>query len=100
MALVKSHHKMVASRKGTLSPYLINTYEAKSIQLMLTAYWLAPIVLNIWRYRRLPDACYPVVDLPCRSGDHTRWNYRPGSAAHPFYILNSRNSLFFTNHVV
>ena len=87
MTLVKSHHKIVASRKGTLSPYLINTYEAKSLQLMLTAYWLAPIVLNIWPYRRLPDVCYPVVDLPCRSGDHTRWNYRPGSAAHPFLLF-------------
>ena len=50
------------------------TFEAKSLQLALTACWLAPTVLNIWSYLRLPDVCYPVVDLPCRSGTYTRWN--------------------------
>jgi hypothetical protein len=43
-------------------------------------------VLNIWSYLRLPDVCYPVVDLPCRNGTYTRWNNRPCSAAHPFYF--------------
>ena len=63
------------------------TYEAKSLQLSLTACCLAPTVLNIWSYLRLPDVCYPVVDLPCRSGIYTRWNYRPCSAAHPFVTV-------------
>ena len=68
----------------TCRPACIGTYEAKSLQLMLTACCLAHAVLNIWDHSRLPDACYPVADLPCRDGIPTRWNYRPGSAAHPF----------------
>jgi hypothetical protein len=54
-------------------PACVETYEAKSLQLVLTAYWLAHIVLNIWSYLRLPDDCYPMVDLPCRDGVLTRW---------------------------
>ncbi len=42
-------------------------------------------MLNIWDHSRLPDACYPVADLPCLDGIYTRWNNRPGSAAHPFF---------------
>ncbi len=63
-----------------LTPY----FEAKSLQLMLAACCLAPIVLNIWSHLRLPDACYPVADQPCRDGSLTRWNNRPCSDAHPF----------------
>lgn len=70
-----SHHTMVVSRRGTLSPCLLETYEANSLQLSLTACCLAYIVLNIWSYLRLPDACYLVVDLPYQSGVHTHWNY-------------------------
>jgi len=58
----------------TCRPACVETYEAKSLH----------IVLNIWDYSRLPDACYPVADLPCRDGIPSRWNNRPGSAAHPF----------------
>ena len=71
----------------TCRPAYVETFEAKSLQLALTACWLAPIVLNIWSRLRLPDACYPVVDLPCRDGTSTRWNYRPGSAAPPILFL-------------
>ncbi len=79
-----SHHKMGASRKGTLSSYLDKkTYEAKLLQLMLTACCLAHTALNIWNYLRLPDGCYPVADLPCWDGILTRWKYRPCSAAPP-----------------
>jgi len=67
----------------TRRPACVNTYEAKSLQLTLTACCLAPIVLNIWSYLRLPDVCYPVADLPCRNGSHSRWNDRPCSAALP-----------------
>ncbi len=80
------HHKIVTSRRGTLSSCLDKkTYEAKSLQLMLTACCLAHIVLNVWSYLRLPDDCYPVADLPYRDGILTRWKYRPCSAAHPFF---------------
>jgi hypothetical protein len=62
-------------------PARVESYEAKSLQLSFTACWLALIVLNIWSYLRLPDVCYPVVDLPCRDGILTRRNHRPCSAA-------------------
>ena len=78
-----SHHRIGTSRKGNLSSFTKNNFEAKSLQLALTACWLAPIALNIWSYLRLPDACYLVVDLPCQSGTFTRWNNRPCSDAHP-----------------
>jgi len=68
-------------------PACVETYEAKSLQLSLTACCLAPIVLNIWNYFRLPDVCYPVADLPCRNGILTRWIDRPCSAAHPFFLF-------------
>ncbi len=71
-------------------PACENHFEAKSLQLTFTACWLAPIVLNIWSYLRLPDVYYPVVDRPCRSGTYTRWNYRPCSAAHPLIRTNSK----------
>jgi len=64
-------------------PAYFSSYEAKSLQLTLTACYLAHTVLNIWSYLRLPGACYPVADLPCRDGNHTRWNNRPCSAALP-----------------
>ncbi len=64
----------------------METYEAKSLQLTLTACCLAHVALNIWDYSRLPNASYPVADLPCRDGIYTRWNNRPGSAAHPFSL--------------
>ena len=71
----------------TCRPACVETYEAKSLQLTLTACCLAPIVLNIWSYLRLPDVCYPVADLPCRGGSLTRWNYRPCSAALPYCLV-------------
>ena len=72
-------------------PACVETYEAKSLQLTLTACCLAPTVLNIWSYLRLPDVCYPVADLPCRNGSLTRWNYRPCSAAHPYFFTGFYN---------
>ena len=83
-----SHHRIGTSRKGNLSSFTKNNFEAKSLQLALTACWLAPIALNIWSYLRLPDACYLVVDLPYQRGTFTRWNYRPCSAAHPLILLD------------
>ena len=97
MTLVKSHHRMLASRRGTLSPYLLETYEAKSLQLTLAACCLAHTVLNIWSHLRLSDACYPVADLPCRDGIYTRWNYRPCSAAHPFLAFFAHLVVILTN---
>jgi len=73
----------------TCRPAYGETFEAKSLQLSLTAYCLAHTVLNIRSRLRLTDACYPVVDLPCRDGILTRWNYRPGSAAHPNTLPNT-----------
>jgi len=74
----------VGFQKGYAVALLVwNPYEAKSLQLLLTACCLAHTVLNIWNYFRLPSDCYPVVDLPCRSGIFTRWNNRPCSDAHP-----------------
>ncbi len=67
----------------TCRPTRVKAYKAKSLQLTFTAYCLAHTVLNVWSYPRLPDACYPVADLPCRDGILTRWNDRPGSAALP-----------------
>ena len=64
-------------------PAYFRSYEAKSLQLALTACYLAYTVLNIWSYLRHPGDCYPVTDLPCRDGNHTRWNNRPCSAALP-----------------
>ena len=69
-------------------PAYFNSYEAKSLQLTLTACYLAHTVLNIWSYLRLPGACYPMADLPCRDGILTRWNYRPCSAALPYTPLS------------
>ena len=62
-------------------PAYFNSYEAKSLQLTLTACYLAHTVLNIWSYLRLPGGCYPMADLPCRDGIYTRLNNRPCSAA-------------------
>jgi hypothetical protein len=53
---------------------MIKSYEAKSLQLLFTAYYLAPTVLNFWNYFRQPDGDYLVVDQPYQSGIHTRWN--------------------------
>jgi hypothetical protein len=82
-----ARHRIGTSRKGNLSSFTKNNFEAKSLQLALTAYWLVPIALNIWSYLRLPDVCYLVVDLPCQSGTFTRWNNRPCSAAHPLILF-------------
>jgi hypothetical protein len=76
---------------------LTYTYEAKLLQLLLTACCLARIVLNIWGHPRLPDGCYPVVDQPCWNGIHTRWNYRPGSAGHPLFS-SSFDSCFLSSN--
>lgn len=74
----------VGFQKGYPVALLVwNPYEAKSLQLLLTACCLAHTVLNIWNYFRLPGDCYPVVDLPYRSGIFTRLNNRPCSDAHP-----------------
>ena len=83
MTLVSRVIKWWLSDGELCRPARVESYEAKSLQLSFTACCLAHIVLNIWSYLRLPDACYPVVDLPCRDGILTRWNYRPCSAALP-----------------
>jgi hypothetical protein len=83
-----ARHRMGTSRRGTRSSCLCKILtRLNHFNSTLTAYWLAPIVLNIWSCLRLPDVYYPVVDPPCRSGTCTRWNYRPCSAAHPFYSI-------------
>jgi hypothetical protein len=80
----QSRYRMGTSKRGTLSSCLRKIISRLNhFNLTFTAWWLAPIVLNIWRYRRLPDVCYLVVDLPCQSGTFTHRNYRPCSAAHP-----------------
>ena len=78
-------------------PAYFNSYEAKSLQLTLTACYLAHTVLNIWSYLRLPSACYPVADLPCRDGNHTRWNNRPCSAALSLYIYRQTSIWHYLN---
>ncbi len=75
-------------------PAYFSSYEAKSLQLALTACYLAHTVLNIWSHLRLPGACYPVADLPCRDGIHTRWNNRPCSAALPLTIRDMNCKLW------
>ena len=85
-----SHHTMVTSRRGTLSPCLcIILRRGNHFSLTLMACGLSPIVLNTWSYLRLPYVCYPVADLPCRSGIITRQNYRPCPAASPIIFLKN-----------
>ena len=80
-----ARHRMGGFQKGYPVALLVNnSFEAKSLQLSLTACCLARTVLNIWSHLRLPDVCYPVADLPCQDGSLTRWNDRPCSAALPF----------------
>ncbi len=71
--------------KGVTLP--IGVFEAQYVQLMLTACCLGSPVLNLWDYSRRPRVLYPVADLPCRNGIHTRWNIRPCPAALGFRLI-------------
>jgi hypothetical protein len=73
-----SHHKMVASREGTLSPNsCMDLTRLNHFNIHLRPAVLRPSYLTFGVTYRLPDVCYSVVDQPCRSGIHTRWNTRP-----------------------
>ena len=74
----------------------IETFEALSLQLSLTACCLDPPVLDLWDYSRRPKVLFPVAGLPCRSGLHTRRNLRPCPDALTRYF----NAQAFEPHAV